>query len=334
MKAIVNSESLFLLAKLVKNGSYEIIVKLLAESEKGYQVEIITPNSNKEDGTLAIPKEAFALLPRKTSLIIENGVIKSKDQEINLENEEGKQIQEIRMNKGRCIDIINFSELIEVTYATTKDNPRKVLKCICIDKCNFVALDGYRMSIRSNIEDITDKPMIIPGHIVEVLKNFTKSDIATIYEDDKYMKICFGWISITSKKEKDDNGEDLKFINYQSILPKDHTTEVIVNASEIVEICKQIVKLNQSSNNLTNIKFNTEGSYLAVRSQGIKFKRYFSAEVKGDELNIAINAKYLLETLKNYTGNVTMYMSTPVATILITDGKNKKDLVLPIRLMR
>jgi len=339
MKAIVNSESLLLLSKLVKNGSYEIVVKngvvkLLAESEHGYQVEIIEPNNvNKEDGTLVIPREAFSLLPRKTSLIIEDSVIKSNNQEILLENKENRFIEEIQMSEGKCIDITNLSELIQVTYATTKDNVRPVLQCICIDKCNFIALDGYRMSIRSNIEDITDKPMIIPSHIVELLKNFIKSDIATVYEDDEYMKICFGWISITSKKAKGDNGENLKFINYESLLPVDHKTKATIQVSELVGICKQIVKIKKHSQ-VTRFNFTNEYSYLSTKEYGIKYQRYFKCEIEGEELNIAINARYLLETLKNYTGNVTLYMSSPVAPILITDGKNKKDLVLPIKLMR
>lgn len=341
MKAIVNSESLFLLAKLVKNGSYEISVKngrvkLLAESSLGeYQVEIIEPNnSNNEDGVLSIPRQVFSLLPRKTSLIMENNVIKSKDQEIQLSDEGSKPIEEVQMEKGRCIDITNFSELIEVIYAVAKDNFRPTIQCIYIDKCNFVALDGYRMSVRSNIEDITDKPMLIPSHIVGLLKNFTKSDIATVYENNEYMKICFGWISITAKNTKDKNGDDLKFISYESLLPKEHKTKVIVKASELGTICKQMVKVDRGYSGLIKIKFNVDSAYISAKNQGLNIRRYIGAEVEGEELEIGVNPKYMLEALKNYTANVTLYMSNAVSPILITDEKNKKDLVLPIRLMR
>lgn len=335
MKVIVNSESLFLLNKLVKNGSYEIVVKngvvkLLAESvDKDYQIEIIEPNNiDKEEGVLSIPKQVFSLLPRKTSLIVGNNVIKSKNQEINFKNEVN-QIQEIQMSEGRCFDITNFSELIEVVYARAKEVTRPVLKCVCIDKCNFVALDGYRMSVRSSIEDMTDNQIIIPGSIVDLLNNFKKSDIATVYENEDYIKICFGWISITALKEK-----ELQFISYDSLIPKEHKTKVIVKASELVDICKQINRLDQGYNNLMKIKFNTDSAYATAKNQETKIKRYFSAEVEGEELEIGINAKYMLETLKNYTGNAILYMNNAINPILVTDENNKKDLVLPIRLMR
>ncbi|WP_160693404.1 DNA polymerase III subunit beta [Clostridium sp. C2-6-12] len=326
MKAIVNSESLFLLKKLVKNG----VVKLLAESkDHKCQVEIIEPNNiDKEEGVLSIPEQVFSLLPRKTSLIVRDKVIKSDKQELNFENKDN-QIQEIEMSEGRCFDITNFSELIEVVYARTKEEIRPVLRCILIDKCNFVALDGYRMSVRSSIEDMTDKQIIIPGSIVEMLNNFKKSDIATVYENDNYIKICFGWISITASKEK-----DLQFISYDSLIPKEHKTKVIVNSSELVSLCKQIGRLDQGYSNLLRIKFNTDSSYATAKNQELKIKRYFSAEVEGEELEIGINSRYLLEALKNYTGNATLYINNPINPILVTDEKNKKDLVLPIRLIR
>lgn len=335
MKAIVNSESLFILKKLVKNGLHQInvkngVVKLLAESEDHkYQVEIIEPsNIDKEDGILSIPKQVFSLLPRKTSLIVRNNVIKSNNQEINFENEDN-QIQEIEMREGRCFDITNFSELIEVVYARAKEVTRPVLKCVCIDKCNFVALDGYRMSVRSSIDDMTDKQIIIPGNIVELLNNFKTSNIATVYENDDYIKICFGWIAITALKEK-----DLQFISYDSLIPKEHKTKVIVKASELVDICKQINRLDQGYSNLMKIKFNSDSAYATAKNQELKIKRYFSAQVEGEELEIGINSKYLLETLKNYTGNAILYMNNAINPILVTDEKNKKDLVLPIRLIR
>lgn len=306
MKAVVNSESLNLLHKLCKNGFYEVVVrdglvKLLAESEdKDYQVEILEPyNGKKEEGRMSIPENVFALFPSKTSLIIENNVIKSLDQEISVESDL-KEINEIEVNTENGLNIPNFNELIECKFAVAKDTVRPVLQCLCIDKNNIVALDGYRMSVRSNKENITDESILIPGCIVKLLRDFSKSDMATIYQDDDYIKICFGWVSITCKKPK-----DLQFITYESLFPKEHATEVTINASDLAEICKKVIRF--TSSRTLKFNFGISDSYILAKEYGIKYKKYFKCDVQGKELLIAVNPQYMLDALKNYKGNVTIY---------------------------
>jgi DNA polymerase III sliding clamp (beta) subunit (PCNA family) len=332
MKAVVNSESLQLLHKLCKNGFYEVVVKnglvkLLAESPDDYQVEILEPyNGKKEEGRMCIPENAFALFPSKTSLIIENNVIKSLDQEISIESD-SKEITEIEINTEKCVNIPNFNELIECKFAVTKDTVRPVLQCICIDKNNMVALDGYRMSVRSNKENITDEQILISGCIVKLLRYFSKSDMAAIYQDDDYIRICFGWVSITCKKPK-----DLQFINYESLFPKEHATEVTVNASDLATICKKVIQFSQSSR-LMRFNFDSTDSYILAKESGITYKKNFKCDVQGKGLLIAVNPQYMLDALKNYKDNVNLYMNTDINPIILTDNENKKDMVLPIRLL-
>lgn len=339
MKAIVNSESLLLLAKLVKNGIYQVSVKggsikLLAEDElKEYMVEIMEPyNNEKEDGDLTIPREVFSLLPRKTSLLIREDRITSENQEIKLDVQD-KSINDMQINNEECINIPNFNKLIECKYAIAKDEARPVLQCLYIDKNNIVALDGYRMSVRSNKENIACEPILIPYQIVKLLRNFSKNDMATIYQDDNYIKICFSWVSIICKRLRDQKGNKLKFIDYESLFPNQDTTRVTLNALELADICKQITKLNSYSQ-IVNFNFNSNGSYLVTRVQGIRYKKYFKCHVDGSDLDIAVSAKYMFETLKNYKGDATLCMSNAVSPITITDYENKKDLVLPIRIMK
>ncbi|AQR95531.1 hypothetical protein [Clostridium saccharoperbutylacetonicum] len=336
MKAVVNSESLLLLYKLVKDGKYKILVKggsvklIVEDLDELYQVEIAEPyNGYKEDGTLTIPTEVFKLLPKKTSLIIEDEVIKGMDQEIKIDIEQSC-IKEIHVDDEKCINIPNFNKLIECKFATAKELTRPVLQCICIDKNNMVALDGYRMSVRSNKENITDEQILIPEPIVKLLRYFTKSDMATIYQDAEHIKICIGWVSIICKRTK-----ELQFINYESLFPKEHTTKVVIDAQMLADVCKKVTKLSNYNHGSDITKFNFgKGSHLITKIQGLEYKKYFKSIKEGNDIEIAVNPKYLVEALNTYKGNVTLYMGTNIDPIIITDDENKKDLVLPIRLMR
>lgn len=56
------------------------------------------------------------------------------------------------------------------------------------------------MSVRSNKENITDESILIPSCIVKLLKYFSKSDIATIYQDDDYIKNML-WVGFYNLQE-------------------------------------------------------------------------------------------------------------------------------------
>lgn len=98
-------------------------------------------------------------------------------------------------------------------------------------------------------------------------------------------------------------------------------------------MCKKVIRFKQSYG-LMRFDFKSADSYILVKEYGITYKKHFKCDVQGKELFIAVNPQYMMETLKNYKGNVTLYMSNDISPIILTDGENKKDLVLPIRLTK
>ncbi|OSA88362.1 UNVERIFIED_ORG: hypothetical protein B2H93_18235 [Clostridium botulinum] len=344
MKAIINTESLLTLIRLVKTDNYQVTVKnkevkLIGTEKHGdnnvYQVVMREECfGTEEEGTIVIPKQAIMLLPKKSNCIIEDNIIKTENQEIKIATGRDP-VEEVEVDSDKCALIPNFKEMSECKYAVSNDTCRQVLQCLYLDSNNLVALDGYRLSIRSSNDEITDKPILIPKYIVDLLKHFKGKEVMALTQNEDYVRVCFGWTSIICKKPKHENGEELKFINYKSLIPKENKIQVKVNAEELAGICNSIVKANKYSCNIL-LNFNKEISTLITLKNeiGIEYKKYFKADIEGEEISIAVNAKYLLEALKNYKGDVRLYITTNVAPILITNGENKKDLVLPVRLIK
>ena len=91
MKAIVNSESLIYLNKLLDVNNYQVNVqkdgiKLSATKELKdtfYQV-ILTENTfgNEEEGKILIPKEAIKLLPKKEPCLVGDYYIYTESENI------------------------------------------------------------------------------------------------------------------------------------------------------------------------------------------------------------------------------------------------------------
>ena len=66
----------------------------------------------------------------------------------------------------------------------------------------------------------------------------------------------------------------------------------------------------------------------------VEFKKSFKSNLQGEEIEMAFNPKYIVDALKNYKGQAILKIVDEISPMLITDGDKKKDLVLPIRLMR
>lgn len=234
-------------------------------------------------------------------------------------------------NPKECKCIPNFDFLMECKYAIEKDNVRPQLGSICIDKNNFVAMDGYRMGIRSIEDIITENEILIPEEVVNILKKIKGTSIATIQENNEFVKICFGRITIVYKKSK------LKYVDWKALIRDvKKNIKITLNADDIKFVLSQYIKLYRGDGSIVIFNINNKRSYIESSKAVIgitKFERYISAELEGEEIEFAINARHLLDALKYHNSNFTLYMSSPVQPIIL-ESKNKTDMILPIRLIK
>ena len=340
MKAIVNSESLIYLNKLLNVDKYQVNVqkdgiKLSGTKEfkdTFYQV-ILTENTfgNEEEGKILIPREAIKLLPKKEPCLVGDYYISTQNQKISFdEDEEFTELIDFN-NPKECKCIPNFDFLMECKYALEKSDIRPQLSSICIDENNFVAMDGYRMGIRSINEIITENRILIPEEVVNILKKIKGTSIATIQENNEFVKICFGRITIVYKKS------ELKYVNWRALISDvKKNIKITLNSDDIKFVLSQYIKLYRGYGSIVIFNINNKRSYIksSKANEGIiKFERYISAELEGEEIEFGINAQYLLDALKYHDSNCTLYMSSPVNPIVL-ESKNKTDMILPVRLLK
>lgn len=218
--------------------------------------------------------------------------------------------------------------MTEGKYAVSRAETRPVLKCMYINKNDIVALDGYRMSVRSYNNQVKNDSIIIPSFIVDKFNKFNKKDVAFIFENDDYVRCCFGNINIVCSRHV---GVD--FIDYNALLPKESKIEVTIDPSEVVSICDKILKFGLDSK-LIRMNFKKNKSEISFKTYDVEFKKSFKSNLQGEEIEMAFNPKYIVDALKNYKGQAILKIVDEISPMLITDGDKKKDLVLPIRLMR
>lgn len=195
------------------------------------------------------------------------------------------------------------------------------------EQLNVVAIDGYRMAIATETITADDTKIVIPSKCLSNVVSVLNTGTCGLYLSKKHAKFVIGDYSVFTRLLE---GE---FHNYKSSLPKDHTTEVIANTKELIEIldrCQLLITDRIKSpvkcifaNGQINVSLNT--------SLG-KINDTATAEIIGDTVEIGFNVKYLLDALKSVESDkVHMYLTSSVKPMLIKDG-NYTALVLPVRL--
>ena len=133
---------------------------------------------------------------------------------------------------------------------------------------------------------------------------------------------------------------DARFPDYKVVIPSDNPYRLIVNKHDFQNALRRV---NVFSNKSTNqVALNITGNELQMASQDVDFSsegtERMSCEYNGEDLQIAFNAKFLIEMLNAAdTDEVVMELSTPNKAGLIkpseqAEGEDLLMLVMPLML--
>ena len=311
-----------------------------------------TVNANIiEQGSIVIDAKIFGEIIRKlpnTSIKIEtleNQIIritceKSVFDVVYMNTNEFPELPEINENLKISVKQNILKNMIKGTsFAIAQDETRPILQGILFEvknkNLNLVALDGYRLAIRSEFLDTDiDMEVVIPGK--------TLNEVSKILEDvDDIVNITFTNNHILFNLEKTKIISRLlegKFINYNSLLPQEHKLLVDVNRQELQNAIERASLMAKDGNtNLIKIDIQQDNLVITSNSQLGKVREEMSIKLQGDEVQIAFNSRYLLDVLKNVEDDeVVMKMTSGISPCVIEEknSENAKYLVLPVRVMR
>lgn len=225
------------------------------------------------------------------------------------------------------------------SFATAQDETRPILQGILFEvkdrSLNLVALDGYRLAIKSEYLDSDfDIEIVIPGK--------TLNEVSKILEDvNELVKITFTNNHILFNLNKTRIISRLlegKFVNYKSLLPEEHKLSVTVNKQNLQNgIERASLMAKDGNNNLVKLEVQDEALVITSNSQLGKVREEVGINLQGEKIQIAFNSRYLIDVLKNFEEDeVVMEMTSSVSPCIIKakEADNYKYLVLPVRLIR
>ena len=193
-------------------------------------------------------------------------------------------------------------DMIRQTVYAVSDNMNKPIYTGSLFEVNnndfkIVAIDGYRMAIRTEtVESESKTDFVVPGKTqLEVLK--------LLNEDEDTVEIIVGQRHIMFKVRNYRVISRLiegTFIEYNTIIPPDIVTEVVINTRTLINAVDRMSLLNNDRvQSPVRCHFVNDEIRLACASAIGKASDVISAPFVGDEMEIGFNNKYLLEALKN-----------------------------------
>lgn len=201
-------------------------------------------------------------------------------------------------------------------------------------KLNLVALDGYRLALKSeylNTENI----------INAVIPEKTLSEVSKILEDnDKNVNITFTPNHILFNLDNTKIISRLlegEFIKYNSIIPDEFNLQVTAKREELLSCIERASLMAKDSNtNLIKLEIEENNMIITSNSQLGMVREELNILLQGDTLKIAFNSKYLIDVLKIMDEEeIIMKFSSSVSPCVIKnkDKDNCTYLVLPVRLL-
>ncbi len=303
-----------------------------------------------EEGSIVVNSRIFGdivkRLPDSTvniSVVDSNINIKCENSEFNIKGSLAFEYPElplvINQNTFKVPKDLLKSAIRQTIFATTQDETRPILTGVLLEieegLGSFVALDGYRLALRSiPIETKENIKIVIPGRVLGELSKIlddTDEEI-TITVAPNHIIFDLGDTKVSSRLLEG------QFINYKDIIRKDHKTSVRVDKKVLQDSLERASLLaKEEKANLVRLSIRDDQITIKSNTEIGDVNEQVFCHKDGDDLNIAFNFRYIIEGIKVIDSEeIDLFFMGELNPCIInpTDEENYTYLVLPVRIAK
>lgn len=306
--------------------------------------------SVEEEGRTTVPAKNFSDLitnirSQKITLTFSENVLKLKGEKVKasfqtVPPDEFPKLFELKGEEFMTLDKKEVGKFFQrVSFAAASDSTRPSLLGILFEKHKegvvLVATDQYRLSYqKTSLKTIDglEQPIVVPSRLIR--------ELAFLKEEDG--KISF-FISKENNQALIEQGEtiivgrliDAEYPDYKKIIPVDSSTTIEIDREDLLNAIKVCSVFARETANI--VKFTIEKDKLIVSANSPQVGEDLAevdAKVKGEENEIAFNAKYLIDILNALEEeDITFEMTGPLNPgVFKVKGDNTfLHLIMPIR---
>lgn len=297
-------------------------------------VEIEIPAKIEKEGRLAISGSVlnaiFSNISQNENVQLEekdgNLLIKTKKTQIKLKSQPHEDFPTIPIVDGTSFEI-DSKKIIEgiksVYYSSSVSDIKPEISSVFIytnnDNLVFVSTDSFRLAEKKiKIKGVPEiLGILIPfKNISEILKIFG--------EIQGVLKVCFNKNQISFSSDNiylTSRVIDGIFPDYRQIIPKNHTTEVVVLKQDLLNALK-LSNIFSDKFNQVNLKILSKEKVFelsSINNDVGENKTHLDAVINGEDVELGFNYKYFLDCFQSIsTDSISIKLSSSSKPIIIS----------------
>ncbi len=313
MRGVSSRVQLPILSTVLLKAGKEGLVLSATDLELSFRVRVRA--KVEEEGEIAIPAKLFsdlvATLPAGVvEVVTEKQILKITSDKVKAEvvgqgSEEFPSLPTAK-GKGLLLAIEEMAEKVDrVGIAAAKDDARPILAgvlwVLAEKKLTLAATDGYRLGV-----DVMDKGV---SGAIEDGEKFVLP-VRSLMELTRVLEPSMKTVMVEFDKDKQQvifTADDLEmssrliageFPPYNKVIPVEKKITVTFDKESLIEAVKRASLFARDSANVVKLLVNQEGITVIAQSDQVGASQSsLEAEVEGEEIKIAFNARYLLDYL-------------------------------------
>lgn len=200
----------------------------------------------------------------------------------------------------------------------------------------MAATNTHRIAIKKDHigHNTNTVKMIIPAKILNELARVMVSDIpmdVTIYYQKNQVSFAFDNVYILSRLIEGN------FPDYNKVIPPNFATTITTKTHDFMDAVERVSLLARDTDyNIIKLAFKNDCVIITSNNPDIgKASETVPIIMKGNEIEIAFNAKYVTDILKNITSEQLIFsLNTPLspASIRPTDDQTYNYIITPVRI--
>ena len=336
MKVSFASNELTKLLKLTKGPvTVKATDKCYITAEDKVKVTIVPDADIEEPGATVIDRSVLQSINKDCKAVITANSITTGNRKLDFIKADSEELKEANTDTmTKVLDISNYdlNELYSIKYAVINDEVRPILSGIYADQDNYVAISGYQMALRKHEEFDSNVEATIPFKLIDICKKAGTKKPVEVWTNNYLVTAVTDNIFIEAK------GLSGEYIKYKSLLPENYSSEVYLDAQEVVKLFKSYKNVKMVKLQFTEDKLSIEAKDSIKDPVTKAFKSTMTitdevkAELLGNPIDITFNIDYLINALQQYH-NPVLRMTTNVSPLIIKEDE-KTDIVLPIRIIK
>lgn len=256
---------------------------------------------------------------------------------VNLDSGEYPKIPEVNFKNKISLKQNVLKHMIKsTTFSASFDESKGIITGVLINikdyVLTFVALDGFRLALKSEIIDNDfNINIIVPAKTLNEINKILKDndELIDIYLTNNFVMIKINNDKIILRLLQGD------FIKYETIIPKENKVSIVLSKYEFIDGLERSTLLTKDKNtNLVKLEIKDDKVILKSNSQVGQLKEEIFIKKQGIDLDIAFNSRYLMDAVKAIEDDeIKLEFTNNIAPCILKSSKseNSKYMVLPVR---